>query len=100
MSAPTDQAHTSAAPVTREAECACHRCGEGLYFVEGVKGPERWRHVRTDQSRCAPICSECSAPATFQIGTDAISGHGSFGFRRLEWRCAEHTRGQMYIDRV
>jgi hypothetical protein len=89
---------TTIAP--REAECNCHRCGEGVYFVEGVVGPDRWRHVRTHQSRCAPICTTCSAPATVQIGHDASAGDGTFGFRRLEWRCAAHSHGQLHIDRV
>lgn len=86
--------------VPREAECNCDRCGEGVYVVAGVGGPDRWRHVRTQLPRCAPICAECGEPAAFQIGADYVGGDGAFGFRRLKWVCVTHASGQLHIDRV
>lgn len=91
----------SAQPVARrESDCNCGRCGEGVYFVEGVVGPERWQHCRTNQSRCAPICAECGEPAAFQIGGDYVGGDGAFGFRRSKWVCRAHAGNQLYIDRI
>jgi hypothetical protein len=62
--------------VAHVVDCACNRCGAGLYFVEGVKGAARWRHVLTDAVECSFVCKTCGAKGTTQVGYGTVDGGG------------------------
>jgi len=87
--------HLLAKPMS--PDCVCHKCREGIYYVEGVSGPERWKHFRTDSYRCAPICSQCGLPATVRIGAPTMSGDGSVNFKTLRHLCRACDTG-FHID--
>lgn len=93
---------TSAAVAARArtADCNCSHCGEGVYYVPGIVGPQRWRHVRTDDWRCAPVCGRCGEPATHRIGGDNLDGGQVPGFVTKDWRCSGCLRGQLLIERT
>lgn len=84
----------------REQECVCRDCGEGLYFVEGVVGKARWRHVRTGSPICLPRCRECDQPASKRIGVDRMGGDGFLQFVTKFWLCETCARGRLFIERT
>jgi hypothetical protein len=63
-------------PVTRDVDCACSTCGAGLYFVDGIKGPARWRHVLTDAVECSIVCEKCGEKGTVRVGYGTVDGGG------------------------
>jgi hypothetical protein len=67
----------------------CANCGEIKYFVEGVRGPERWRHIRTNLVECEPVCAKCGARGVFKIGTHAAGGDGFNTFHFDHWECGD-----------
>jgi len=82
------------------AEARCSDCGEDLYFVEGVIGPARWRHVRTDAHACAPLCAVCGAAGEIKIGRSDLDGGQRPCFVLHHWECAacaQHTCRIEYI---
>jgi hypothetical protein len=51
-------------------ECSCTRCPrcyEPVYFVDGLRGQERWKHVATGSHVCAPTCKACGQPARHKV---------------------------------
>lgn len=84
----------------REQECVCPQCGEGLFYVEGIRGPERWKHTRTGDWRCAPVCRDCGQPGTERIGHETVGGDGFLTFISKFWLCVTCARRRLFIERT
>jgi hypothetical protein len=94
MSAPTKSMRVDLAwdePVLESATINCSRCYEPVYFADGLRGPERWKHVATDSHICAPSCKHCQQPAT-----NKIFEYGRFS----HWECNACAAGVMRIERT
>jgi hypothetical protein len=86
--------------VARAVECHCHNCGEGLYFVEGVYGPARWRHVRTETVDCRPVCQQCGQMGTEKVGRATQGGDGFPTFITEYFLCAPCADRRGFIEVV
>jgi hypothetical protein len=67
----------------------CDRCGERVRFIDGIRGPERWLHVRTEDHQCHPLCAKCGGDGRYQIGRWDVDGGQVPVFHRDHWECAE-----------
>lgn len=76
----------------------CGRCREMVYFVAGVIGPERWRHVATNQAACDPRCKHCGAPGEIQVGSHDMDGGQVPVFRHSHWECGTCARRTLRIQ--
>lgn len=65
----------------------CDRCREPVYFVEGLRGPERWKHVKTHDHVCRPACALCGGEGRVQIGRWDVDGGQVPVFRLDHWEC-------------
>jgi hypothetical protein len=83
-----------------KSDAQCPRCGESLYFVEGVRGPARWRHARTDAVECHPLCKHCGQPGIYQIGQPDVDGCQWPVFRLSHWECASCAKGKLRIEHL
>lgn len=84
--------------IDRSNVAECSRCHAQVYFVEGVRGPERWRHVQTDDWVCDPRCQKCGQPGVFQIGRYDMDSGQRPEFRFDHWECGDCARGQLRIE--
>lgn len=80
------------------AHTVCGRCHEPVRFVDGVRGPDRWRHTRTDAVACSPLCWQCGAPATEGIGHSSVDGGGYPTFITEKWACAACAGKRLLIQ--
>jgi hypothetical protein len=81
-----------------DAEATCPKCGEGLYFVLGIRGPERWKHCRTGVTPCEPLCAKCGKRGIFKIGKHNIGGDGFNTFYLDHWECGACARETCRIE--
>lgn len=86
--------------VTHAVACACNQCGAGLYFVEGVKGPARWRHVLTDAVDCRIVCEKCGAAGTTRVGYGTVDGGGLPIFLTKYFLCDRCAGKTLRIEHV
>lgn len=82
------------------SDIRCHRCAEPVYFVDGIVGPDRWHHVRTQSPVCAPRCQHCGAPADVKIGASSLDGGGMPCFVLHHWECGPCAQKQLRIEAV
>lgn len=69
----------------------CGRCYEPVYFVVGLIGPARWKHVRTDDHECSPICQQCGHKAEHKVYK-----YGQF----THWECQNCSEKILRIERT
>lgn len=80
------------------AEARCGECGEDVYFVEGLRGPQRWKHCRTGDWQCQPICATCGQPGIIRIGRHDMGGDGFPAFILDHWECGSCARQTCRIE--
>lgn len=74
-----------------ENRVLCSRCYEPVYFVAGLVGPARWKHARTHDHNCSPLCRDCGQPARHKVLKYGYFSH---------WECDPCSSKTFRIERT
>ncbi len=87
-----------AASAPADTLATCPHCYESVRFVEGLRGPQRWVHVRTGDWQCHPVCKHCGQSGTVKIGHYDLDGGQMPMFRYSHHECNDCCKGALRIE--